>query len=71
MMRLLFAAALAFGATTAGAADTWLGYSGSSAGGGAMVAYSMATRATVAVALTGEGSPEALARGLLSQLRPA
>lgn len=58
-------------ATTAGAADTWLGYSGSSAGGGAMVAYSMATRATVAVALTGEGSPEALARGLLSQLRPA
>jgi hypothetical protein len=35
-----------------------------------MVDYSMATRATVAVALTGEGSPETLARGLLSQLRP-
>lgn len=57
--------------TTAGPADTWLGYSAAGIGAGAMVAYSMATRATVAVALTGEGSPEALARGLLSQLRPA
>ncbi|MDP1989375.1 serine hydrolase domain-containing protein, partial [Phenylobacterium sp.] len=52
-------------AADAWAQDTWLGYSSASG----MVAYSMATRATVAVALTGDGSPEALARGLLSQLR--
>jgi D-alanyl-D-alanine carboxypeptidase len=58
-------------AAEAATADTWLGYSAAEAGSRAMVAYSMATRATVAVALTGEGSPESLARGLLSQLRPA
>lgn len=56
--------------TETSAADTWLGYSSPGAGASAMVAYSMTTRATVAVALTGEGSPDSLARGLLSQLRP-
>ncbi|MEH6676310.1 serine hydrolase domain-containing protein [Phenylobacterium sp.] len=52
-------------------ADTWLGYVSRSPGAPAMAAYSLATRATVAVALTGEGSPETLAQGLLGLLRPA
>ncbi|MDX5393805.1 MAG: beta-lactamase family protein [Caulobacteraceae bacterium] len=51
------------------AADVWLGHSGGLPGAKAMVAYSMQTRAFVAVALTGEGSPESTANLLLSELR--
>ncbi len=51
------------------ATDVWLGHSGGLPGAKAVVAYSMQTRAFVAVALTGEGSPEATANLLLSELR--
>ena len=51
------------------ATDVWLGHSGGLPGAKAVVAYSMQTRAFVAVALTGEGSPEATANLLLAELR--
>ncbi|MBU2136699.1 MAG: beta-lactamase family protein [Alphaproteobacteria bacterium] len=51
------------------AEDVWLGHSGGLPGAKAVVAYSMQTRAFVAVALTGEGSPEATANLLLTDLR--
>lgn len=50
------------------ATDTWLGHAGGLPGARAMVAYSMEKQAFVAVALTGEGSPEATANLLLSGL---
>lgn len=53
------------GASVAG--DTWLGYFGAQG----LVAHSMRTRATVAVALTGDGSAELIARALLADLREA
>lgn len=51
------------------ATDVWLGHSGGLPGARSVVAYSMQTRAFVAVALTGEGSPEATASLLLQDLR--
>ncbi|MCA9635552.1 MAG: beta-lactamase family protein, partial [Myxococcales bacterium] len=48
--------------------DVWLGHSGGTVGGKALVAYSSARRAVVAVALTGEGAPEAIALHLLRVL---
>ncbi|MDZ4319690.1 MAG: serine hydrolase domain-containing protein, partial [Phenylobacterium sp.] len=51
------------------AEDVWLGHSGGLPGPKAVVAYSMQTRAFVAVALTGDGSPEATANLLLTDLR--
>lgn len=53
------------------APDVWLGHAGGLPGARAVVAYSMETQATVAVALTGEGSPEAVANRLLATLRSA
>ncbi len=50
------------------ATDTWLGHAGGLAGAKAVVAYSLEKQAYVAVALTGEGSPEATANLLLSTL---
>lgn len=54
------------------ATDTWLGHAGGLPGAKAMVAYSMEKQAFVAVALTGDGSPEATANLLLRDLpKPA
>ena len=50
------------------ATDTWLGHAGGMPGARAMVAYALEKQAFVAVALTGEGSPEATANLLLSSL---
>ncbi|UTP40246.1 beta-lactamase family protein [Phenylobacterium sp. LH3H17] len=50
------------------ATDTWLGHAGGLPGAKAVIAYSLETQAYVAVALTGEGSPEATANLLLSTL---
>lgn len=50
------------------ASDTWLGHAGGLPGARAVVAYSLEKQAYVAVALTGEGSPEATANLLLSGL---
>ncbi|WP_332765502.1 serine hydrolase domain-containing protein [Phenylobacterium sp.] len=50
------------------ASDTWLGHAGGLPGAKAVVAYSLEKQAYVAVALTGEGSPEATANLLLSTL---
>lgn len=50
------------------ATDTWLGHAGGMPGARAMVAYTLEKQAFVAVALTGEGSPEATANLLLSGL---
>ncbi len=50
------------------ASDTWLGHAGGLPGAKAVVAYSLDKQAYVAVALTGEGSPEATANLLLSGL---
>jgi D-alanyl-D-alanine carboxypeptidase len=50
------------------ATDTWLGHAGGLPGAKAVVAYSLEKQAYVAVALTGEGSPEATANLLLSGL---
>ncbi|WP_312160663.1 serine hydrolase domain-containing protein [Phenylobacterium sp.] len=50
------------------ASDTWIGHAGGLPGAKAMVAYSLEKQAYVAVALTGEGSPEATANLLLSGL---
>jgi D-alanyl-D-alanine carboxypeptidase len=50
------------------AADSWIGHAGGLPGAKAMVAYSLEKQAYVAVALTGEGSPEATANLLLSGL---
>lgn len=50
------------------ATDTWLGHAGGLPGAKALVAYSLEKQAYVAVALTGEGSPEATANLLLSGL---
>jgi D-alanyl-D-alanine carboxypeptidase len=49
-------------------ARTWLGHSGGSPGIKALVAYSPADQAFVAVALTGDGAAEATANLLLTQL---
>lgn len=49
-------------------ADVWLGHSGGLPGAKAVVAWSTKKRAVVAVALTGEGSPEAVANRLLAAL---
>lgn len=51
-----------------GATDVWLGHAGGVPGAKAVVAYSIEKQTFVAVALTGEGSPEATARLLLSGL---
>ena len=53
----------------AGRHDTWLGHAGGSVGASAMLAYSPADRAIVAVALTGDGSAAAAANGVLKSLR--
>ncbi|CAN5581329.1 hypothetical protein BH10PSE5_BH10PSE5_23790 [soil metagenome] len=50
------------------ATDTWLGHAGGLPGASATVAYSREKNAFVAVALTGEGSPEATANLLLAGL---
>lgn len=50
------------------ASDTWIGHAGGLPGAKAMVAYSLEKQAYVAVALTGEGSPEATANLMLSGL---
>lgn len=50
------------------ATDTWLGHAGGLPGAKAVVVYSLEKQAYVAVALTGEGSPEATANLLLSGL---
>jgi len=50
------------------ATDTWLGHAGGLPGAKAVVAYSLEKQAFAAVALTGEGSPEATANLLLSGL---
>ncbi len=49
--------------------DVWLGHSGGTSGARAVVAWSTGRHAFVAVALTGEGSPEAVALHLLRVLR--
>jgi D-alanyl-D-alanine carboxypeptidase len=49
-------------------ADTWLGHAGGMPGAKAVVVYSLSKQAFVAVALTGDGSPEATAHLLLSAL---
>lgn len=46
----------------------WLGHSGGTLGGNAVVAYSLTEKAFVAVALTGDGSAPATAQLLLKQL---
>lgn len=51
------------------ATDTWLGHAGGLPGAKAVVAYSFEKQAYVAVAMTGEGSPEATANLLLSGLQ--
>lgn len=50
------------------ATDSWIGHAGGLPGAKAMVAYSLEKQAYVAVALAGEGSPEATANLLLSGL---
>jgi D-alanyl-D-alanine carboxypeptidase len=47
---------------------TWLGHSGGTPGAKAVVAYSIADQAVIAVALTGDGSAEATANLLLKAL---
>jgi D-alanyl-D-alanine carboxypeptidase len=54
---------------TDGSKTMWLGHSGGTPGAGALVAYSPADRAFVAVALTGDGSAPAVANLLLRALR--
>ena len=51
--------------------DTWLGHSGGLPGAKALVAYSAQKDAYAAVALTGEGSPEATANALFKGLPDA
>ncbi|MBI1339599.1 serine hydrolase [bacterium] len=51
-------------------ADVWLGHSGGAPGVKAIVAYSLAEKTFVAVALTGDGPAEAAANLLLKQLSP-
>lgn len=51
-----------------GGRTTWLGHAGGTPGANAVVAYSIARRAFVAVALTGDGSAPAAAHLLLRQL---
>lgn len=53
------------------AGDTWIGHAGGLPGASATVAYSVEKQAVVAVALTGEGSPEATANLLLRDLPKA
>jgi D-alanyl-D-alanine carboxypeptidase len=52
-----------------GSKTMWLGHSGGTPGASALVAYSPADRAFVAVALTGDGSAPAVANLLLRALR--
>jgi D-alanyl-D-alanine carboxypeptidase len=52
-----------------GSTSTWLGHAGGTPGASAIVAYSLADRAFVAVALTGDGSSAATANVLLRALR--
>ena len=49
--------------------DVWLGHAGGGPGASAMLAYSPADRAFVAVALTGDGPAAAVANGVLKSLR--
>jgi D-alanyl-D-alanine carboxypeptidase len=49
-------------------ADTWLGHSGGLPGAKSVIIWSLAHRAVVAVALTGDGPAEALANRLLAAL---
>ncbi len=51
--------------------DVWLGHAGGAPGASAMLAYSPADRAIVAVALTGDGPAAAVANGVLKALRRA
>lgn len=51
--------------------DTWLGHAGGLPGAKALVAYSVQKNAFAAVALTGEGSPEAAANQLFAALPDA
>jgi D-alanyl-D-alanine carboxypeptidase len=48
----------------------WLGHAGGAPGAGALVIYSPADKAFVAVALTGDGPAAAAVNGLLKALRP-
>lgn len=59
------------GAIDPKATDTWVGHAGGFPGASATVAYSLEKQAFVAVALTGEGSPEATANLLLRDLPKA
>jgi D-alanyl-D-alanine carboxypeptidase len=52
-----------------GSKTLWLGHSGGTPGAGALIAWSQADRAFVAVALTGDGSAPAVANLLLRALR--
>jgi D-alanyl-D-alanine carboxypeptidase len=52
-----------------GSKTTWIGHAGGTPGAGAIVAYSLADGAFVAVALTGDGSAPATASLLLRELR--
>lgn len=51
--------------------DVWFGHAGGAPGASAMVAYSPADHAIVAVALTGDGPAAAVANGVLKSLRTA
>ncbi|MBB1634601.1 serine hydrolase [Cupriavidus sp. UME77] len=51
--------------------DLWLGHAGGTPGASALVFYSPADKAVVAVALTGDGPAAAVANYLLKQMRPA
>lgn len=53
----------------AGRQDPWLGHAGGAPGVSAMLAYSPADRAIVAVALTGDAPAAAVANGVLKTLR--
>ncbi|UXI65874.1 serine hydrolase domain-containing protein [Tahibacter amnicola] len=56
--------------STQGDPAIWIGHSGGAPGVKAVVAYSLADNAYVAVALTGDGSAEATANLLIQALRP-
>ena len=52
-----------------GRQDLWLGHAGGAPGANAMLAYSSADRAIVAVALTGDAQAAAVANGVFKALR--
>lgn len=62
---------MVFEVDDAGHHNLWLGHAGGTPGGSAMVLYSPADAALVAVALTGDGPATAVANTLLKALRPA